>query len=127
MTAQNCVQMTHALLVQQAPEPQAPPPEPLSPEDERYLRHYKRLRDIITGELPIQLHLDFMYSHNHADLQILKNMKAAVEVIPAVAAPAQTTCRARMRLQQLVMQWCGVLWCMSLLCFGSCWQLQRRR
>ena len=61
-------------------EPSEPVPEPLSPEDERYLRHYKRLRGIISGELPIQLHLDFMYSHNHADLQILKNLKAAVEV-----------------------------------------------
>lgn len=63
-------------------EPPEPAPEPLSPEDERYLRHYKRLRGIISGELPIQLHLDFMYSHNHADLQILKNLKAAVEVTP---------------------------------------------
>lgn len=61
-------------------EPPAPAPEPLSPEDERYLGHYKQLRDIISGELPIQLHLDFMYSKNHADLQILKNMKASVEV-----------------------------------------------
>ncbi len=60
--------------------PAAPPPEPLSPEDERYLGHYKQLRGIIAGELPISLHLDFMFSANHADLQILKNMKAAVEV-----------------------------------------------
>ena len=41
---------------------------------------YKRLRSIISGELPVSLHLDFMHSHNHADLQILKNMKNATEV-----------------------------------------------
>ncbi len=68
---------------EQSPEQPAvasPLPEPLSPEDQRYLGRYKRLREIISGALPISLHLDFMYSHNHADLQILKNMKAAVEV-----------------------------------------------
>lgn len=70
-------------------EPPEPAPEPLSPEDERYLRHYKRLRGIISGELPIQLHLDFMYSHNHADLQILKNLKSAVEVTPRPVTPCQ--------------------------------------
>ena len=52
----------------------------LSEEDRAYLVPYKRLREIIDGSLPIALHLDFLYSRNHADLQILKNMKNAVEV-----------------------------------------------
>lgn len=53
----------------------------LSEEDKSYLAAYKRLREIIDGSLPIALHLDFLYSRNHADLQILKNMKNSVEVL----------------------------------------------
>lgn len=40
---------------------------------------YTKLRDIISGATPIKLHLEFLYNHNHADLQILKNIKGAIE------------------------------------------------
>ena len=42
-------------------------------------RHTK-LKGILTGFTPIGLHLEFLYSHNHADLQVVKNIKNAVEV-----------------------------------------------
>lgn len=54
----------------------------LSEEDRTYLAAHRQLRSIIDGSLPIALHLDFLYTRNHADLQILKNMKTAVEVPP---------------------------------------------
>lgn len=60
----------------------------LSPEDTAYLVPYKKLSDIIDGWLPIRLHLDFLYSCNHADLQILKNMKTSVEARHAVCHSA---------------------------------------
>lgn len=41
----------------------------LSAEDERYMERYGRLRGILGGATPITLHLEFLYSHNHADLQ----------------------------------------------------------
>lgn len=41
----------------------------LSAEDERYMERYGRLRGILGGTTPITLHLEFLYSHNHADLQ----------------------------------------------------------
>lgn len=40
---------------------------------------YTKLRNIISGTTPIKLHLDFLYNQNHADLQILKNIKSAIE------------------------------------------------
>mmetsp|Transcript_5894 Transcript_5894/g.16828 ORF Transcript_5894/g.16828 Transcript_5894/m.16828 type:complete len:1074 (-) Transcript_5894:415-3636(-) len=72
---------------QQPAQPIAPVPE-LSEEDKSYLAAYKRLREIIDGSLPIALHLDFLYSRNHADLQILKNMKNSVEARHAVCHSA---------------------------------------
>ena len=55
-------------------------------------RVHRRLRSIIEGQVPVSMHLDFMYSANHADLQILKNMKEKVEVcglcVGSYASPA---------------------------------------
>ncbi len=42
----------------------------LSAEDERYMERYERLRGILGGTTPITLHLEFLYSHNRADLQV---------------------------------------------------------
>lgn len=38
-----------------------------------------KLRSILSGELPFSLYLEFLYSHNHADLLLLKQVKTAVE------------------------------------------------
>ena len=51
----------------------------LSPEEAQYALREKRLRNIISGRTPILLYLEFLYSHNHADLVLLKNAKAAIE------------------------------------------------
>lgn len=40
---------------------------------------YTRLEDIISGKIPIHLHLEFLYNYNHSDLQILKNVKLVVD------------------------------------------------
>ena len=50
--------------------------------------HEARLHDIISGRTPIQLYLEFLFSHNHADLAVLKNAKAAVEARNSVCHSA---------------------------------------
>uniref|UniRef100_A0A061QUJ8 26S proteasome non-ATPase regulatory subunit 1 homolog n=1 Tax=Tetraselmis sp. GSL018 TaxID=582737 RepID=A0A061QUJ8_9CHLO len=61
----------------QAAEARPPPQD--TPEVAQYKERFERLRSIITGKTPINLYLEFLYSHNHSDLQILKNIKAAIE------------------------------------------------
>ena len=39
----------------------------------------EKLRSILSGERPFALYLEFLYSHNHADLLLLKQVKTAVE------------------------------------------------
>jgi 26S proteasome regulatory subunit N2 len=48
----------------------AAPAISLTPEEERYLERYNRLTGIISGATSIGLYLEFLYSHNHADLQV---------------------------------------------------------
>lgn len=60
----------------------APSAEPArSPQD-------RRLRGIISGQTPIQLYLEFLFSHNHADVAVLKNAKGAVEARNSVCHSA---------------------------------------
>ena len=64
-----------------ASEPAAPQPAvELSAEDAQYLVRFTKLKEILSGELPTALHLEFLYSANKADLQVLRNIKAATEV-----------------------------------------------
>lgn len=42
----------------------------LSPDEQRYFERYKRIQEIISGVTSIGLYLEFLYSHNHADLQV---------------------------------------------------------
>jgi len=56
----------------------APPPaeaataaEPeLSPEEQRVKGLHEKLAGIMRGETSIQLYLEFLHSHNHADIQV---------------------------------------------------------
>lgn len=52
----------------------------LSAADQQYLTRFKKLSEILSGELSNALYLEFLYSANKADLQILRNIKAATEV-----------------------------------------------
>jgi len=52
----------------------------LSPADQLYLTRFKKLSEILSGELSNALYLEFLYSANKADLQILRNIKTATEV-----------------------------------------------
>jgi hypothetical protein len=70
---------------QQAAQPQGP-----------HAQRYQRLRGILTGSTPIQLYLEFLYTHNHADLQILRNMKGAVEARNSVCHSAVIFANATM-------------------------------
>ena len=63
-------------------------PRPSSANGNNENAHDARLRDIISGRTPIQLYLEFLFSHNHADLALLKNAKAAVEARNSVCHSA---------------------------------------
>lgn len=47
-----------------------------------------RLIEVISGRTPIQLYLEFLFSHNHADLALLKNAKSSVEARNSVCHSA---------------------------------------
>ena len=66
--------------------------QPLSPHAARH----QKLRGILTGSTPIQLYLEFLYTHNHADVQILRNMKGAVEARNSVCHSAVIFANATM-------------------------------
>ena len=68
------------------------PAQPLSPHAARH----QKLRGILTGSTPIQLYLEFLYTHNHADVQILRNMKGAVEARNSVCHSAVIFANATM-------------------------------
>lgn len=56
----------------QPPATEAAVPEtPLTPEEKRMQEQRQKLRSIIRGETSVQLYLEFLHSHNHADLQVL--------------------------------------------------------
>ncbi|GIL83332.1 hypothetical protein Vretimale_11311 [Volvox reticuliferus] len=53
-----------------------------------------KLRDILSGKTPIALYLDFLYRHNHADLQVLKNIKGSVDARVSVCHSATIAANA---------------------------------
>eukprot|EP00741_Cyanophora_paradoxa_P005709 tig00000903_g5533.t1 len=65
-------------------------------QDAGYLERLAKLKSVLSGELSVALHLEFLYRHNHADLLILKNIKAAVESRNAVCHSAAIFCNALM-------------------------------
>lgn len=48
----------------------AGPVHNLSAEEEAYLERFGRLKGILDGTMSISHYLEFLYSHNHADLQV---------------------------------------------------------
>lgn len=57
-----------------APAPAPAAPEPPTAEQQaaaQFHERYGRLKRILSGEIPITLTMDFLFSHNHADLQVL--------------------------------------------------------
>lgn len=66
--------------------------QPLSPQ----AAQHQKLHGILTGSTPIQLYLEFLYTHNHADVQILRNMKGAVEARNSVCHSAVIFANATM-------------------------------
>jgi len=80
-----------------APAPEAAAePQQAAPPAGPHAQRYQRLRGILTGSTPIQLYLEFLYTHNHADLQILRNMKGAVEARNSVCHSAVIFANATM-------------------------------
>ncbi|GLI59879.1 hypothetical protein VaNZ11_001794 [Volvox africanus] len=53
-----------------------------------------KLHDILSGKAPIALYLDFLYRHNHADLQVLKNIKGSVDARVSVCHSATIAANA---------------------------------
>ncbi len=80
----------------QAPATAADEPQQTAQPQGPHAQRYQRLRGILTGSTPIQLYLEFLYTHNHADLQILRNMKGAVEARNSVCHSAVIFANATM-------------------------------
>ena len=78
------------------PDQPAAQPQQAAPPQGPHAQRYQRLRGILTGSTPIQLYLEFLYTHNHADLQILRNMKGAVEARNSVCHSAVIFANATM-------------------------------
>ncbi|PNW70631.1 hypothetical protein CHLRE_17g727950v5 [Chlamydomonas reinhardtii] len=75
-----------------AAAPAAEPAAPAGPHAGRLAR----LRDILSGKTPIALYLDFLYRHNKADLQVLKNIKGSVDARVSVTHSATIAANALM-------------------------------
>ena len=56
----------------------------------------EKLLSVLSGELPFSLYLEFLYSHNHADLLLLKQVKTAVESRNSVCHSATVLANALM-------------------------------
>ena len=56
----------------------------------------KLLRSVLSGALPVNLHLEFLFSHNASDLLLLKQIRAAVESRNSVCHTATVLCNALM-------------------------------
>ena len=67
-----------------------------TPEVASYRSRFGNLKGIITGTTPIGLYLEFLHSKNKSDLQILKNIKAAVESRNSVCHSAAIVANALM-------------------------------
>lgn len=64
--------------------------------DEPAASPLKLLRSVLSGELPVGLHLEFLFSHNAADLLLLKQIRTAVESRNSVCHSATVLCNALM-------------------------------
>lgn len=54
--------------------------EPATAENTPYWDRVARLKSIVRGTVSVDLYVDFLCSHNHADIQLLHNIKAAIPV-----------------------------------------------
>ncbi|KAF5841250.1 armadillo-type protein [Dunaliella salina] len=72
------------------PQADAPVPEHVA----RHASKLSKVKNILSGQTPIGMHLDFL--HNHADLQILKNIKGAIDSRNSVAHSATVFANAIM-------------------------------
>ena len=60
------------------------------------LDNFNKIRKILSGQLSIQLYLEFLYRNNHTDLLILKNTKSALDSRNSVFHSAVTFANAFM-------------------------------
>ncbi|CAD7700777.1 unnamed protein product, partial [Ostreobium quekettii] len=75
---------------------QAEAKETADPEVQALQAKYQKLKDVISGKTSIMLYLEFLYNHNHADLQILKNIKSVVDSRQSVCHSATVLANALM-------------------------------
>lgn len=64
--------------VENAPSTPAQPPRELNEEEQKLKERIEKLSTILSGEMTITLHLQFLIRNNHTDLLILKQTKDAV-------------------------------------------------
>ncbi|XP_039055605.1 26S proteasome non-ATPase regulatory subunit 1 homolog A-like [Hibiscus syriacus] len=60
----------------------------VDPKEVMYAERLKKIKGILSGEMSIQLTLQFLYSHNKSDLLILKAIKQSVEMRNSVCHSA---------------------------------------
>lgn len=64
----------------------------------KYAERLPKLKKILTGETPINLTLQFLYSHNRSDILILKTIKQSVELRNSVCHSATIYANALMHV-----------------------------
>jgi len=86
-----------AMETEEAEEAAAPAPAPAAAaEDPVITARRDKLCSILSGDLPVELHLEFLFSRNKCDMQILKNIKASVEPRNSVCYSATILANALM-------------------------------
>ncbi|XP_024382538.1 26S proteasome non-ATPase regulatory subunit 1 homolog A [Physcomitrium patens] len=80
--------LTEPLLGSYAAEESADVSAPPVEERTSYTERLTKLKGILSGETPISLTLQFLYSHNRSDLLILKTIKQSVEMRNSVCHSA---------------------------------------
>ncbi|CAK7225214.1 proteasome regulatory particle base subunit [Sporothrix eucalyptigena] len=66
------------------------------PVDEKLVKIYTNIRDILDGSKTIQLNVEFLYRNNHADISILNRVRDSLEGRNSIFHTAVTFCNAFM-------------------------------
>ena len=84
--------------------------------DAAFRERRSRLRTVLSGEVPIELERQFLARHNHADQQILKNIKAVVSVAGIARQRPQSRADVGRHAEDVL---CVLRWAATPVCFGT--------
>jgi len=66
-------------------------------ENAEYWDRIGRMTNVLNGDVTVDLHVDFLAHHNHADLQILQNIKEAIPVRNSMLRHSAIMCHGLMQ------------------------------